>query len=106
MASAISDNLNRRLQAVQNAAAQRASSPAREDASTSRIHAGPAAAALAAGPTTCAFQARRPSVQGTTRPAAVLPGGGLPTRCCHRTLPTAFVGHRHVSSSANQHTVR
>ena len=68
-------------------------------------HAGPAAAALAAGPTTCAFQARRASVQVTTRPPAVLPRGGLPTRCCHWTLPTAFVGHRHVSSSANQHTV-
>ena len=54
----------------------------------------------------CAFQARRASVQVTTRLAAVLPGGGLPTRCCHRTSPTAFVGHRHVSSSANQHTVR
>jgi len=54
----------------------------------------------------CAFQARRASVQGTTRPAAVLPGGGLPTCCCHRTSPTAFVAHRHTSSSANQHTVR
>ena len=41
-------------------------------------HAGPAAAALAPGPTACAFQARRADVQGTTRPAAVLLGWGLP----------------------------
>ena len=90
----ISDSLNRRLH------------PHHQHEKMRAHHAGPAAAALADGPTACAFQARRASVQVTTRPAAILPGGGLPTRCCHRTLPTAFVGHRHVSSSANQHTVR
>ena len=71
-------------------------------------HARPAAAALAAGPTMCAFQARRADIglQGTTRSAAVLPGGALPTCYCHWTLPTAFVGLRHVPSSANRHKVR
>jgi len=37
------------------------------------------------------------------RPPACVSGGRLTTCVCHWTPTTAFVGHRHVPSSANQH---
>jgi len=47
---------------------------------------------------------RRAGVQHTARPPACVSGGRLPTCVCHWTPTTAFVGHRHVPSAANQHT--
>ena len=45
---------------------------------------------------------RRAGVQGTAQPLACIPGGRLPTCVSHWTPTTAFVGHRHVPSAANQ----
>ena len=39
-----------------------------------------------------------------TRCVLCVPGGRLPTCVCHWTLTTAFIGHRHMPSAANQHT--
>ena len=93
----VGDNLCRRLQAVQNAAA-------RLITNTKRCEHITPSATLASGPPTCAIQDRGDGVQGTARPPACVSGGRLPTCVCHWTPTTAFVGHRHVHSEENQHT--
>jgi len=66
-------------------------------------HARPAAATLASSPPTCSVQDSHAGVQGTAQPLVCVPGRRLPTCVCHWTPTTAFVGHRHVPSAANQH---
>ena len=46
----------------------------------------------------------RVTIVGNRLQSTQVPGGRLPTCVCHWTPTTAFVGHLHVPSAANQHT--
>ena len=83
---------------------KRRSTPHHQHEKVRAHHSRPAAATLASSPLTCVIKDHRAGVQGATRSPACVSGGRLPTCVCHWTLTTAFVGHRHVPSAANQHT--
>ena len=89
----ISDELYRRLQAVQNASARLITNTRRCEHITpvlQQLHWLPVSQRVQFKIAVLVYE-------------ACVPGGRLPTCVCHSTPTTAFVGHRHVPSAANQH---
>jgi len=90
----ISDELYRRLQAVQNASARLITNTRRCEHITpvlQQLHWLPVSQRVQFKIAVLVYE-------------ACVPGGRLPTCVCHSTPTTAFVGHRHVPSTADQHT--
>jgi len=98
----ISDNLYRRLQVVQNAAARLITNTRRCEhimPVLQQLHWLPVCQRVQSKIAVLVYKALH-----NVLPAYLAEEGSLPTCVCHWTPTTAFVGHLHVPSAANQHT--